>query len=51
MKIVHYKSEQIINTSGLAKVFIDLIVRYHDPLDFIVNDQDLVFISKFWFSQ
>ena len=38
----------MIDASGLAKVFIDLIVRHHGPLDSIVSDRDSVFTSKFW---
>lgn len=36
-KIVHYKPVRVtIDTSGLAKVIINVIVRYHSPLDLIV---------------
>lgn len=47
-KMVHYEPVKItINTFGLAKVIIDVVIYYHDLLDSIVSDKGLVFISKF----
>ena len=48
-KIVHYKSVKVtINAPGLAKVIIDVVVRYHGLPDSIVIDRRSLFISKFW---
>ena len=48
-KMVHYKPVKItINTSGLAEVIINVIVRHYGLPDSIVTNQGLLFISKFW---
>lgn len=39
-----------INVPALAEVIIETKVQYYGLSDSIVNDQGLVFISKFWFS-
>ena len=47
-KMVHYKPVKItINTLELAEVIIDMVVRYHGLLDFIISDQRALFKSKF----
>ncbi len=51
MKMVYYESVKVtIDTSGLAKVILDVVVKYHDLLDSIVSDRGSVFTSKFWSS-
>ena len=51
MKMVYYKPIKIIiYISGLAKVIIDVIVRYYSPSDSIIRNWSSVFISKFWSS-
>ena len=48
-KIVHYKPVKVtINTSRLAKVIIDMVVRYHGLLNFIINDCKAIFMLNFW---
>ena len=48
-KMVHYEPVKvIIDASCLAEVIIDVILRHHGLPDSIVNDRDLLFISKFW---
>ena len=38
-KMINYKPVQItIDAPGIAKVFIDLVARHHDPPDLIVSD-------------
>ncbi len=38
-KMIHYKPFKVtINVSALAKVIIEVVVRYHDLLDLIVSD-------------
>ena len=50
-KMVHYKPVKItIDTPGLAKVIIDVVVRHHGLPDLIVTDRGLLFTSKFWSS-
>ena len=47
-KMVHYKSVKItINTSGLAKVIIDVVIRHHGLPDSIITDWGSLFTSKF----
>ena len=49
--MVHYEPVKVmIDAPGLAKVIIDVVVRYHGVPESIVMDQGLLFISKFWFS-
>ena len=48
IKIVYYKPVKvIINISSLAKVIINVIVRYHGLLNLIVSNSKFLFISKF----
>ena len=48
-KMVHYKPVKItIDTSGLAKVIINMVVCQHSFPDSIVTNQGSLFISKFW---
>lgn len=48
-KMVYYEPVKItINTPGFAKVIVDIVMQYHDLLNLIVSDQELVFTSKFW---
>ena len=48
-KMVHYKPVKItLNTPGLAKVIIDVVIRYHRRLDLIGTDRGFLFSSKFW---
>ncbi len=48
-KMVYYKPIKItINTPGLAKVIIDVVVRYHGVPESIVMDQGSLLTSKFW---
>ncbi len=47
--MVYYKLVKItINALGLADVILDMVIQYHSLPDSIVNDQGLVFNSKFW---
>ena len=39
----------MIDALGLADVIIDVMVRYHGLLDFIITDWGFLFTSKFWF--
>ena len=49
MKIVYYVPVKvIINTLGLAKVIINVVVRYHSLSDLIVTNRGFLFTSKFW---
>ncbi len=49
--MIYYKPVKVtINASALVEVIIKAVVQYHGLLDSIVNDRDLVFISKFWSS-
>ena len=48
-KMVYYKPVKVtINAPGLAKIIIDVVVRYHSLPDLIVTDRGLLFTSKFW---
>ncbi len=50
-KMVYYEPVKVtINALALAEVIIEAVVQYHGLLDSIVNDQSLVFTSKFWSS-
>ena len=40
----------IINTPGLAKVILNVVVWHHGLLNSIVSDKSSLFISKFWSS-
>ena len=48
-KMIYYKPVKItINAPGLAKVIIDVTVRYYGLPDSIVTNWGSFFISKFW---
>ena len=50
-KMVYYELIKVnINTPGLAKVIINVIVRYHGLPDSIVINWESLFTSKFWLS-
>ena len=50
-KIVHYKPFKVtIDTPGLAKVIIDVVVWHHGLPDSIVTNRGSLFTSKFWSS-
>ena len=50
-KMVHYKLVKItLDAPGLATVIIDVIIRHHGVLDFIINNRSFFFTSKFWSS-
>ena len=45
--MVYYKLIKIIiNTLDLAKIIINIIIRYHNFLDIIFINKNLLFISK-----
>ena len=47
--MIYYEPVTVtINTSALAKVIINIVVRHHGLPDSIVTDRGLLFISKFW---
>ena len=47
-KMVHYKPVKVtIDTSRLAEVIIDVVVRHHGLPDSIVTDKSFLFTSKF----
>ena len=47
--MVYYEPVKvIINTLGLAKIILDVVIRYHGLFNSIVSDQGSVFTSKFW---
>ena len=49
IKMVYYKPVKVtINIPGLAKIIIDIAVRYYGLPDLIVTNQRSFFISKFW---
>ncbi len=46
--MVHYKPIKVtINTPGLAKVIIDMVMHHYGVLESIVIDQSSLFILKF----
>ncbi len=46
--MVYYEPINVtIDAPGLAKVIIDVVVRYHGLPDSIVSDQGSIFTSKF----
>ena len=50
-KIVHYQLVKItIDTPGLTKVIIDMVVWYHSLPDLIMTNKSSLFTSKFWSS-
>ena len=49
--MVHYKPVKVtINTPGLVKVIVDIVVWHHSLLDLIVSNKGSLFTSKFWSS-
>ena len=49
--MVHYVPVKVtIDTPGLAKVIINIVVRHHRVPESIMTDQGLLFTSIFWFS-
>ena len=47
--MVYYEFVKItIDTPGLAKVILDMVVWHHGLHDLIVSDRDSLFILKFW---
>ena len=49
--MVYYKPVKVtIDTSGLAEVIIDVVVRHHSLPDSIISDRKAIFTSKFWSS-
>ena len=49
--IVQYKTVTVtIDAPGLAKVIIDMVVRYQNLPNSIISDWEAIFISKFWSS-
>ena len=50
-KMVYYEPVKVtINTSGLAKVIIDVVVRHPGLPDSIISDRGAIFTSKLWSS-
>lgn len=50
-KIVYYKFiKTIIDAINLAEIIINIIVRNHALLDFIIGNKRIILISKFWLS-
>ena len=48
--MIYYKPVKItINALSFTKIIINIVIRYYDLLNFIILDQSLLFISKFWF--
>lgn len=48
IKMVYYELVKItIDTTGLIKVIINMIVKYHNLFKSIIGDQGLLFTSKF----
>lgn len=49
MKIFYYKPVNItVDISKLAKIIINVVIRYYDIPDIIIIDKSLIFILKFW---
>ena len=49
--MVYYKLIKItIDVSDFVEVIINIVVRYHGLLNFIITNLGSLFISKFWFS-
>ena len=48
-KIVYYKLVKIIiNILGLAKIIINIIIKYYSLSNLIITNQKFLFILKFW---
>lgn len=46
--MVYYEPVKVtIDVSGLAKVIINMVERYHNIFEFIITDQGLLILSKF----
>lgn len=46
--MIYYKLPKItVNVSGITKVIIDVVLKYHSLQDLIVTDHGLIFILKF----
>ena len=49
--MIYYELVKVtINTSGLAKVILDVLVQHHGLLNSIVSDRGSFVTSKFWIS-
>ncbi len=49
--MVYYEPVKVtINTTGLAKIIIEVVVWHQGLSDSILSDLDLVLTSKFWSS-
>lgn len=47
-KMIHYKLiKTTIDATGLAKIIINVVIRQHSLLEYIISDRDSLFISKF----
>ena len=48
--MVHFKPVKVtIDTLGLAKEIINVVMQYYDLLNSIINDCRMLFTSNFWF--
>ena len=48
--MIYYEPVKVtINTFGLAKVIMNIIVYYYGILKSIITNRGLLFTSKFWF--
>lgn len=51
IKMIYYELVKIIiDALGLAKIILDVVVRYHGLPNSIVSNRGSVFTSKFWLS-
>ena len=49
IKKVYYKSVKVtINALGLAKIIINIVVKYYSLPDLIITDRGSLFTSRFW---
>lgn len=46
--IFHKLIQIIINITSLIKAIINIMIKYHNFLNSIINDKELIFTSKFW---
>lgn len=47
-KMIYFKSMKVtINIFGFIEVIIDLVIKHYGLFNFIIINQDLLFISKF----
>ena len=50
IKIMHYKPVKVtINASGLIEIIINMVLRHHGLLNFIIIECKAIIMSKFWF--